>query len=81
MTIPTSPLLSRPDRFFKPPGKTTEQLEIEKLATLPKFKARKLRSSVMRGDGDAAEKARVASLQRRYGLLGFLKTGGTLFYL
>ena len=65
VTVPTSPNLSRPDRFFKEKAKTTEELELEKIAQVPKFKARRLRGTVLRGVGDAAEKAHAASNQRR----------------
>ena len=66
-TVPKSPALSRGGRGggWAPPAKTTEELELEAIARAPKFKARGVRASVLRGAAGAAEKAREAAEARR----------------
>ena len=64
-TVPRSPAISRPVAPRKPPAKTSEEIELEKLAAAPKFKARPLRKSVLQGAGDASMRARAAADARR----------------
>lgn len=68
-TVPRSPNLrgaSLRDRFAKKtPAKTSEALELERLAAVPKFRARPLKRGVLQGSAGAAEKAAAAAAKRR----------------
>jgi hypothetical protein len=67
VTVPRSPHLSgaRGDRFFSARAKTSEELELEKIAAVPKFRARPLTRSVLQGQDGAAEKAAAAAKKKR----------------
>ena len=68
VTVPRSPHLSgaRGDRFFSANlPKTSEELELEKIAAVPKFRARPLTRSVLQGQDGAAEKANAAAKKKR----------------
>ena len=67
MTVPRSPHLSgaRGDRFFSARAKTSEELELEKIAAVPKFRARPLTRAVLQGSAGAAEKAAAAAKKKR----------------
>ena len=68
-TVPRSPNLrgaSLRDRFAKKtPAKTSEALELERLAAVPRFRARPLKRGVLQGSAGAAEKAAAAAAKRR----------------
>ena len=67
-TVPRSPNLrgaSLRDRFGKTSAKTSEELELERLAAVPRFKARPLKRGVLQGSAGAAEKAAAAAAKRR----------------
>ena len=67
-TVPRSPNLrgaSLRDRFAKTSAKTSEELELERLAAVPRFKARPLKRGVLQGSAGAAEKAAAAAAKRR----------------
>ena len=70
-TVPRSPNLPAlrfRDRFAKKtPAKTSEALELERLAAVPKFRARPLKRGVLQGSAGAAEKAAAAAAKRRGG--------------
>jgi hypothetical protein len=67
VTVPRAPHLSgaRGDRFFSARAKTSEELELEKIAAVPKFRARPLTRSVLQGQDGAAEKANAAAKKKR----------------
>ena len=68
VTVPRAPHLSgaRGDRFFSANlPKTSEELELEKIAAVPKFRARPLTRSVLQGSAGAAEKAAAAAKKKR----------------
>ena len=67
VTVPRSPHLSgaRGDRFFSARAKTSEELELEKIAAVPKFRARPLTRAVLQGSAGAAEKAAAAAKKKR----------------
>jgi hypothetical protein len=69
VTVPRSPHLSgaqKRDRFFSANlPKTSEELELEKIAAVPKFRARPLTRSVLQGQDGAAEKAAAAAKKKR----------------
>jgi hypothetical protein len=65
LTVAVSPRLSKPKRFFHPPAKSTEALELEKLRTLPAFRARPVPKRVLAGEKGAAEKATAAAERAR----------------
>ena len=63
-TVARSPALSRPS-YTRTKAKTTEELELEAIAAAPKFRARPLRRAVLKGAGDASERAKAAADQKR----------------
>jgi hypothetical protein len=63
-TVARSPALSRP-AYTRTKAKTTEELELEAIAAAPKFRARPLRRAVLKGAGDASERAKAAADQKR----------------
>jgi len=69
VTVARSPHLSgarKRDRFFSAHlPKTSEELELEKIAAVPKFRARPLTRSVLQGQDGAAEKANAAAKKKR----------------
>ena len=69
VTVARSPRLSgaqKRDRFFSAHlPKTSEELELEKIAAVPKFRARPLTRSVLQGQAGAAEKAAAAAKKKR----------------
>ena len=64
LTVARSPALSRP-AYTRTKAKTTEELELEAIAAAPKFRARPLRRAVLKGAGDASERAKAAADQKR----------------
>ena len=63
-TKPRSPALSK-SNAARARAKTTEELELEAIAAAPKFRARPVRQAVLKGAGDAAERAKAAAERRR----------------
>ena len=71
-TRPRSPNLSRArgERFARATAKTSEELELERLAAAPRFRARPLRRAVLQGSAGAAEKAAAAAAKQREAAAG-----------
>ena len=67
-TKPKSPALSK-SNAARARAKTTEELELEAIAAAPKFRARPVRRAVLKGAGDAAERAKAAAEVRRVAAL------------
>ena len=68
-TKPKSPALSKSNAAGRARAKTTEELELEAIAAAPKFRARPVRRAVLKGAGDAAERAKAAAEVRRVAAL------------
>ena len=61
---------ARGDRFARAPAKTSEELELERLAAAPRFRARPLKRAVLQGSAGAAEKAAAAAAKLREAAAG-----------